>query len=454
MADMNIPATDAPVKQAHAIAPPTRTDEEFVQSIQTFLTDKKNLATASRGKKKTTHMLIPSIRYVGKDGREIFGIPIPNALLTHEIKRAPYYGEYQEHVAKYQQHLDAEHGKAAEGGATKSSKATKVTKPKAAKATKPASDPKPKPDSRRFQPFPEVQGKEKVVEEQVAHDLPTLQTPKNKSPVDQLDQTLVYKMKSRLDQTLVHKIKARLDQTLLHRSVLLEKQQEEEPGKTNAEAEVRSMVSVPIHQATTSTVMTTTTIPPPPPQPQQSTTDPTLLKRIDELKQHMVSKAVDEIVTDAVDWAMQAPLRARFSDLPTVDIKEILQQRIFESKSYEAHEHHKKLYDALENSSERNYSDQLLSDLEEAHQKKRKRRDVPRTPSGSPPPQLPHPPPPAGTSGAPGNKALSSSKSAASVPQSMAWTKSDTRYEYADLYGTQALSPTDSLIPHDSVLDE
>nr|GEY76375.1 hypothetical protein [Tanacetum cinerariifolium] len=88
--------------------------------------------------------------------------------------------------------------------------------------------------------------------------------------------------------------------------------------------------------ATTSTVMTTTTIPLPPPQPQQSTTDLTLMKYIDELKQHManllqynlaleerldkhgsrlyklenlniphqVSKAVDEIVTDAVDWAI------------------------------------------------------------------------------------------------------------------------------------------------------
>ncbi|GKG58620.1 hypothetical protein Tco_0594390, partial [Tanacetum coccineum] len=40
--------------------------------------------------------------------------------------------------------MDAEHGKAEEGGATKSSKATKVTKPKAAKVTKPAGDPDPK----------------------------------------------------------------------------------------------------------------------------------------------------------------------------------------------------------------------------------------------------------------------------------------------------------------------
>ncbi|GJY22126.1 hypothetical protein Tco_0394692 [Tanacetum coccineum] len=147
----------------------------------TFLTDRKNLATATRGKKKTAHLLIPSVRFtkliihhlrtkhnihprtgsplhysheesilntlrfVGKDGREIFGMPIPDALLTDEIKGAPYYGDYQEHVAKYQQFLDAERGKAEEGGATESSDATKVTKPKAAKVTKPAGDKAPKP---------------------------------------------------------------------------------------------------------------------------------------------------------------------------------------------------------------------------------------------------------------------------------------------------------------------
>nr|GEY16447.1 hypothetical protein [Tanacetum cinerariifolium] len=163
-----------------------------------------------------------------------------------------------------------------------------------------------------------------------------------------------------------------------------------------------------------------------PPPPQQSTADPILVKRIGELEQHManllqynlameerldkhgsrlyklenlniahqVSKAVDEIVTDAVDCMMQAPLQARFSGLPT--------------KSLEC-----------------DYSDQLLSDLEEACQKKRKRRDLPRTPSGSPPSQPPPPPPPAGTSGSP-----------------------------ADVSGTQELSPTDSLIQDDSILDE
>ncbi|GKB46904.1 hypothetical protein Tco_0897657, partial [Tanacetum coccineum] len=108
--------------------------EEFVQSIQTFLTDRKNLTTASCGKKKTAHLLILSIRFtnliihhlktkhnihlrtgspihyshdenvlntlrfVRKDGREIFGMAIPDALLTVDIKGAPYYDAYLEHV--------------------------------------------------------------------------------------------------------------------------------------------------------------------------------------------------------------------------------------------------------------------------------------------------------------------------------------------------------------------
>nr|GFC41494.1 hypothetical protein [Tanacetum cinerariifolium] len=111
------------------------------QDLQCFRFFRKNLATASREKKKPTHLLILDVRFVGKDDREIFGMPILDALLTNEIKGAPYYDEYQERVAKYQQYLDAEHE---EGGATESLKATNVIKPKAAKATKPAGDKAPK----------------------------------------------------------------------------------------------------------------------------------------------------------------------------------------------------------------------------------------------------------------------------------------------------------------------
>nr|GEV19780.1 hypothetical protein [Tanacetum cinerariifolium] len=88
------------------------------------------------------------ILYVGNDGREIFGMPIPDALLTDEIKGSPYYERTQ-------------------GPA----------RPMVIR----------KPDSRRIQPLLDLQGKgkKKVVDEQAAHDLLTLQTPNIKSPVDQ-----------------------------------------------------------------------------------------------------------------------------------------------------------------------------------------------------------------------------------------------------------------------------
>ncbi|GJW62911.1 hypothetical protein Tco_0114795 [Tanacetum coccineum] len=168
-------------------------------------------------------------------------MPIPNTLLTDEIKGAPYYKDYQEHVSKYQQILDAERGKAEEGGATESSKTTKVTKSKVATVIKPAGDPAPK--KRKLvketsdDPLPakrskaglvgkrrkakstlrlinepndegvpveepahndeeadiqralelkvQGKGKEKVVKEQATHDLLTLQTPMKKSPTKQ-----------------------------------------------------------------------------------------------------------------------------------------------------------------------------------------------------------------------------------------------------------------------------
>ncbi|GKA87648.1 hypothetical protein Tco_0809412 [Tanacetum coccineum] len=244
---------------------------------------------------------------------------------------------------------------------------------------------------------------------------------------------------------------------------LNDKPSDVENEKTTAKTEAGSMVSITIHQDTfaiphmtspvidlisrpdspnehrplpafaTATATTTTSITtfPLPPQPQQSTTDSIMIKRISELEQHMadliqenlaleerldkhgsrlyklenldipyqVSKAVDEIVTDAVDWAIQAPLRDRFRDLPEADMKEILHHRMWETNSYKAHEDHKKLYEALEKSMDHDHSDQLLNDLAEARRKKKKRHDSSKTPPRSPPHQPPPLLPPAGPSG-------------------------------------------------------
>ncbi|GJW35605.1 hypothetical protein Tco_0058525 [Tanacetum coccineum] len=292
-----------------------------------------------------------------------------------------------------------------------------------------------------------------------------------------------------------------------------DKPSDAENEKTTAETKDESMVYVTIHQdtsaippmtspvidlisrpdspnehqplpaTTTATATTTTTITtlPLPPQPQQSTTDSILIMRIGELEQimanliqdneylkeildshgshlyklenlnitHQVSKAVDEIVTDVVDWAIQAPLRDRFRDLPEADMKEILHQRMWETNSYKAHEDHKKLYEALEKSMDRDHTDQLLTDLAEARRKKKRRHDSPKTPPGSPPHQPPPPPPPAGPSGTSGSSgasgstaAPSSSKTAASAEYT-AWTTTDTRFK-----------PSVSSIPEDLPMND
>ncbi|GJW25012.1 retrovirus-related pol polyprotein from transposon TNT 1-94 [Tanacetum coccineum] len=517
--------------------------EEFVQSIQTFLTDRKNLATASQP--NNIHLrtaspihyshdenILNTLRFVGKDGREIFRTLIPDVLLTDEIKGAPYYEDYQEHVAKYQQILDAERDKANEGGATEYSKTTKVTKSKAAKVTKPAGDSTPKkrklvkktsddpllakrskaglvgkrrkaksplrlidepsdegvlveehahddeetniqralelkPVSEKFQPLLKVQGKgkEKVIEEQAAHDLLTLQTPKKKMKPNmtrkllrsmleinkkaRLDQTLVYKMKARLDQTLVYKMKARLDQTLGNLRLLtedqvilkepasstrtlsslqnldkelnftdqffVEKPQEEELGKTNAEVEVQSMVSVPIQSdsplptsiATTSTIETTIILPP----PLQSTTYPILVRRIGELEQHIADLIQKNL-------ALEERLDkhgSRLYKLENFNIPHQVSKAVDEIKSVEL-----------------DYSNQRLANQEEARV-----YGAPGTSGASGSSQLPLPPPPPSTE----EEIPATSEPAWVIPSS---NVSDVENNWSSVFGSISDTPTEN----------
>nr|GEU89212.1 hypothetical protein [Tanacetum cinerariifolium] len=301
----------------------------------------------------------------------------------------------------------------------------------------------------------------------------------------------------------------------------------------NTETEVESMVNVPIQQdmssislmtspiidlssrpespkvhqkfkaTTTDTTTTTTTTLPPPQAQQQSTAEAMMVKRIGELEHIManliqvnkdieerldkhrvrlytleqldipqqVSITVSEVVTDVIDWAMQEPLRNRFRDLPKADIKEILHQRIWETESYKTYEDHTRLFEALEKSMNRDDSKELAQDLVEVRKKKKKSRDTPKMPHGSPPHQPPPLPPPAGPSrrsgalGAfgssqvpppppppppstsqespsKGSAAPSPSKSAASA-EYQAWTTTDVR-----------LRPSISLTPADLEMDK
>nr|GEU37173.1 monodehydroascorbate reductase [Tanacetum cinerariifolium] len=142
----------------------------------------------------------------------------------------------------------------------------------------------------------------------------------------------------------------------------MEKTQEEEPEKTNAESEVQSMVMVPIR----------------------------------DLEQHMENLIQDKL-------ALEERLDKHGSylyNLENLNIPQNVSKAVDEIVT-DAHDDHENLFEALQKSLKCDYSNQLLADLDEAHRKKRKKHDLPRTHFGSPPPQPPPPPPPAGTSGAP-----------------------------------------------------
>nr|GEW00546.1 retrovirus-related Pol polyprotein from transposon TNT 1-94 [Tanacetum cinerariifolium] len=181
--------------------------------------------------------------------REVFGMPIPGSLITADIQEASYYQEYLENVAKHRRYLAGETGSDQDSPASKPTKPARKPKSTAPKAPPrpsvsipatsaqpaptstpakpqekkrkirslksvavskaedvPAMEPQEsmktayapprgslplvvirEPESGKYQPLPEVpgKGKAKVIEEQVAHDLLSLQRPRKKSPVEQ-----------------------------------------------------------------------------------------------------------------------------------------------------------------------------------------------------------------------------------------------------------------------------
>ncbi|GJW19155.1 hypothetical protein Tco_0026591 [Tanacetum coccineum] len=580
MADMNIPAIDAPAEQAPAIAPPIKTDDQILPSRNWVPIGKSNcvldvlkpqkslisqvvvaiLKNTNFFRAFTTSSTIPSIyiqqfwdtirydsttgRSVEKDGREIFAMAIPDAFLTDEIKRAPFYSEYLEHVAKYQQYLDEDHGKAKEGGVPKSPKATKHTSSQPPKSTPAPTEPskkdqgkKRKPvketsdapspakrskagpacsvvinelDSGRIQPLPDVQDQFIF---QMHTPMPTKPFVHAESPSLDTEQALT-DSETESDEEVpgiyagvqdegqagsnpgdaaerTSNFLLKIKWFLKNLQALLEPY---EPEKSNTESEVQSMVTVPIQQDTSSvlpmttlaidlivshpvstmihaplptstatviTITTTTSLLPPPPQPQQSSFDPILLQRISELEQHMADLIQSNLaLEERLDKHGSKLYNLENLNIPhkvsqAVDEIEILQQRMFEEKSYEAHEDHKNLFAALQKSLERDYSNQLLADLEEARRKKRKKRATLRSPSRSSLSHPPPPPPPAGASGALGTSGASGpSQLPPPPPPPSIGTSGSAQQQGIGVSRAQELYPTDSLMHDDSIPDE
>nr|GEW26062.1 histone deacetylase 14 [Tanacetum cinerariifolium] len=506
--------------------------------------------------------------------REIFGMPIPGRLITANIREAPYYQEYQENMAKHRGFL------AGETRSTQDLPAPKPAKP----ARKPQGSPKyvgdaeaeevpaeepqvadedadfqkaveesmkdayalPKgsltpvvirePESGKYQPLPEVpgKGKAKVSEEQVAHDLLSLQKHKKTSHADQYifqsekeSEKIVLGVEKGSQDEDPGNAEARVKSTsspvvhagsdrehmdidvanvspqpsmeqlyegftatvypnvqenlklAVEEPVLLEEpasssgtlsslqhlsrdftfgdqffSDKPSDAEKSIETKVESMEHQQLKATTTNTTTTTTTTTLPPPQaPQQNMTEAMMVKRIGELE-HTLADLIQ------VNKTMEE------RDLPEADMKEILHQRMWETDSYKSHEDHMQLFEALEKLINRDQSEELAHDLAEARKKRKKDRELPKTPHGSPSHQPPPPPPPAGPSGTSGAPRASGSQvtppptstnqdspSTGSAAPSLTKTAATTKHQTWSTPDV-TLKPLVSLTPEDLDMDE
>ncbi|GJY07634.1 hypothetical protein Tco_0374688 [Tanacetum coccineum] len=92
---------------------------------------------------------------------------------------------------------------------------------------------------------------------------------------------------------------------------------------------------------------------------------------------HKINETVHKNVKEAVQIALQAPLRDRFRDLPEADMKEMLHQRMFETGSYKSLPKHITLYEALEVSIERAQRDEFFTEWDKSLKRRRDDQDPP-----------------------------------------------------------------------------
>ncbi|GJY40098.1 hypothetical protein Tco_0427368 [Tanacetum coccineum] len=149
-----------------------------------------------------------------------------------------------------------------------------------------------------------------------------------------------------------------------------------------------------------------------------------------------------ENVKEAVQIALQAPLRDRFRDLSGEDMKEMLRQRMFETGSFKSLPEHITLYKALEESMECAQRDGFLAEKD----KSRKRR---RDDQGPPPP-----PPDSDQSKRRQHDAGTSGSSQPQAPRSSAWKNSNTQDGPSSNNPANALATTYQAPAENSLLEK
>nr|GEW59507.1 hypothetical protein [Tanacetum cinerariifolium] len=268
-----------------------------------------------------------------------------------------------------------------------------------------------KPKSGKYQPLLQVpgNGKEKVIEEQVAHDLLTLQTPKKKSSANR------YIFKAHLHTYWI----AGPDPGAQDKGQAGSNTDEQAKGQAGPDPgnakESQPMPSPIVHAESDrehiDLDVADVSSQPPPEKMDEGFTATAYPKVQENLKLTFEDsdKPLDAdndkatIETEAASM-VSVTARYRIGELEhimanLIQVNKRLEQRMDShgARMYtlEQLDIPHQLYEALEKSMNHDDSEELAKDLAEARKKRKKSRDSPKTPPGSPPHQPPPPPPPA-----------------------------------------------------------
>ncbi|GJQ95802.1 hypothetical protein Tco_0006941 [Tanacetum coccineum] len=168
---------------------------------------------------------------------------------------------------------------------------------------------------------------------------------------------------------------------------LAEKSQPDEPEKTNNETEVQSMVTVPIHQDTSSVPLMTTPV-------------------IDLTVSQLASTTIQALIPTSINYINGADKGVYADQEIDRKIEETVKEDV--TASVQAIEVHGGLNEALNHLILRDESEQFDANKSKERKKMKSKQDSLKTPPGSPPPPPP-PPPPSGASGASGTTRASDS---------------------------------------------
>nr|GEU42514.1 retrovirus-related Pol polyprotein from transposon TNT 1-94 [Tanacetum cinerariifolium] len=312
-----------------------------------------------------------NLKFVPKgEADEVFGMPIPNKLISNNIKNAPYYNAYLEMVAKHNWKVAAEKEGIKKPAIAKQLKSmlTKV------KSSKPTPAPKPK-------------ATQDDVSTNIVHESPSHADAETSADTDKTNSG--EKKTVKLDQGQAGsdpgktpKLRPQSEQELIEEDQAGRDPRVSQVACTHYNSRTATTTQEPIFTATTTT--TTTTLPLLPPPPQQSTLDFELATCVATLE---LKLAAFEQKNKTLDNTTQNP-GSRVFTLELQDLPHKINQTVNTvvkeaSGSYKSLPEHVALYEVFEASMDRSNKDEFLIEKDMSCKRRRDDQDPP-----SPPPEL------------------------------------------------------------------